>query len=478
MNIVESIDKIFVDAGFYIWWAAIVFLVVLGIFFTIKLKGLQILKLNETARLSISGVAEGKTKAKVSSFEAFCIGMGARIGVGNIAGVATAIVTGGPGAVFWMWVFAIIGSATSFMESTLAQVFKEKKEDGQYYGGPAYYATKGLGSRSLGIFVAIMLILTFGIGFVGVQATNATSALTGAFHFEHNDLVFGLIIMAVAGIIIFGGVKRVARFSAKVVPVMALLWIVFALIALCLNWQNIANAVYMIFDYAFNVPSLIGGGIGTAINVGMRRGIFSNEAGLGSIANIAASADTPHPAKQGMIQSFGVLVDTLIVCTVTALVVLSFGTFEEIYLLNPAGGANLVQDVISSTAIGGAANYIIAFFMLVFAFTSMIGYYTMSESNVRFIKDNKMMINVVRIIVLVTILLSSLVNTAMLDHISDTFNALMGLINVIIVGLLSNIAFAVYKDYRDQKKAGIEEPEFHRDSVKGLKHTDNITEWE
>ena len=478
MSFVDTIDHIFVEAN-QIWWVSLICLAVLGIYFTIRLKGLQILKIRETCSLSLSGIGEGKTKSKVSSFEAFCIGMGARIGVGNIAGVATAIVTGGPGAVFWMWVFAIIGSASSFMESTLAQVFKEKKSDGQFYGGPAYYASKGLGSKKLGIFVAIMLILTFGIGFVGVQSTNATAALTGAFNFAHNDLVFGIILTAVAGIIIFGGVKRVARFSTKVVPVMAILWIIFAGVAIACNWENIPNAFKMIFEYAFGAPALIGGGIGTAINIGMRRGIFSNEAGLGSIANIAASADIPHPAKQGLIQSFGVLVDTIIVCSVTALVVLSYGSFEQIYMLNPGGGANLVQDIITESSIwGSTANYIIAFFMLIFAFTSIIGYYTMSESNVRFIKDNKMFINIIRIIVLVTMLLSSLVNTAVLDHISDTFNAFMGLINILIVGALSKIVFAVYKDYRDQKNAGIEEPVFHRDVLKGLKHTENIDEWE
>lgn len=477
MTIADSISNVFSTANTYIWWVALVLLVVFGIFFTVKLKGLQILKINETAKLSMSGVGEGKKKTRVSSFEAFCIGMGARIGVGNIAGVATAIVTGGPGAIFWMWIFAIIGSATSFMESTLAQVFKEKKDDGQYYGGPAYYATKGLGSRKLGIFVAILLILTFGIGFVGVQATNATSALTGAFSFEHNSLVFGIIIMLVAGIIIFGGVKRIARFSSKVVPVMAVIWIIFALIAIALNWKNVGNAFGMIFEYAFDTPALVGGGIGTAISIGMRRGIFSNEAGLGSIANIAASADTSHPAKQGMIQSFGVLVDTLLVCTVTALVVLSYGSFDSIMAFGDRG-AVLVQDVISSTAIGSSANIIIAAFMLVFAFTSMIGYYTMSEANVRFIKDSKLMMNIVRIIVLVTILIASLTDTAMLDLVSDTFNALMGAINVLIVAALSKIAFEVYKDYRSQKKAGVEEPEFHRDCLKGIKHTENITEWE
>ncbi len=477
MSFVNDIDNFFVDAGESLWWVAIIFLVILGVFFTIKLKGLQIIRVRETAKLSLSGIREGEANSSVSSFEAFCMGMGARIGVGNIAGVATAIVTGGPGAVFWMWIFAIMGAATSFMESTLAQVFKEKKEDGQYYGGPAYYATKGLGSKKIGIFVAVMLILTFGIGFVGVQATNATSALTGAFDFPYNDVIFGLILMVAAGVIIFGGVKRIARLSTRVVPLMAILWIVFALIAIALNWRNVGNAFAMIFEYAFGAPALIGGGIGAAINVGMRRGIFSNEAGLGSIANIAGSADAPHPAKQGMIQSFGVLVDTLIVCSVTALVVLSYGTFDQIYALNPEGGSNLIQSIFSSS-IGGIANPIIAIFMLIFAFTSMIGYYTMSESNVRFIKDDETMVNIVRIAVLLTILLSSVVSTSMLDHISNTFNALMALINVIIVGLLSKIAFAVYKDYREQKKAGVAEPEFHRDCLEGMKRSENITEWE
>ena len=476
MDITEIVNTIFAPINKYGWYLALAALVICGVYFTIKLKGMQIAKIKETATLSFSGVREGKTKRRVSSFEAFCIGMGARIGVGNIAGVATAIVTGGPGAVFWMWIFAIMGSATSFMESTLAQVFKEKKEDGQYYGGPAYYATKGLKSRKLGIFVAIMLIITFGIGFVGVQASNATAALTGAFNFEHNAIIFGSIIAIVAGIIIFGGVKRIGRFSSQVVPIMALLWIIFALIAICLNYDGVVNAFKMIFEYAFGAPAVIGGGIGTAINIGMRRGIFSNEAGLGSVANISASADTPHPAKQGMIQSFGVLVDTILVCTITALVVLSYGSFDEIFALD-LRNAQLVQAIVSQTAIGDAANYIIAIFMLVFAFTSMIGYYTMSEANVRFIKDNKLTINIVRIIVLITILCASVTSTAMLDTISDTFNAIMGFTNVIIVAMLSKIAFAVYKDYWKQKKAGIKDPEFHRETIEGLKYADGVTEW-
>ncbi|MDY5679587.1 MAG: alanine/glycine:cation symporter family protein [Candidatus Methanomethylophilaceae archaeon] len=457
---------------------AFVFLIGLGILFTFKLKGLQITKINETAKLSVSGVSEGKKNSKVSSFEAFCIGMGARIGVGNIAGVATAILTGGPGAVFWMWIFAIIGSASSFMESTLAQIYKEKKEDGQYYGGPAYYASKGLKSRKLGIFAAILLVITFGIGFVAVQSCNASKALCGAFSFEYNNYVFAAIIAIVAAILIFKGLKSVAKFSSTVVPVMALLWIIFAVIAIALNIDGVVNAVKMIFEYAFTAPSLLGGALGSILITGLKRGVFSNEAGLGSVANIAATADVKHPVKQGMIQSFGVLVDTLIVCTFTALVVLSYGTFDQIMALGAVtgDGANLVQGVISSTAFGSAANYIIAIFLFVFAFTSLIGYYTMSESNARFIKDKKGVIMAVKILVILVAFIAGTVSTATtVDNVSDTFMALMASVNMILVVLLSRQVFEAYADYRKQKKAGVEEPVFHKSC---LSDSTGVTEWE
>ena len=317
MSIADTLNGPISDAFYfvddYFWGIAFAFLIGLGIVFTIKLKGMQILRIKHTSSLALSGIQEGAHTKKISSFEAFCIGMGARIGVGNIAGVATAIVTGGPGAVFWMWIFAIIGSASAFMESTLAQIYKEKKSDGQFYGGPAYYAQKGLGSRKLGVFAAILLVLTFGIGFVGVQSCNASSALCGAFAFDNNHLVFAAIIAIVAAILIFKGLKMVAKFSSKVVPIMAVAWIIFAIIAICLNISGVVNAFVMIFQYAFNWQSMFGGGIGVIIVTGLKRGVFSNEAGLGSVANLAATADVPHPVKQGKIQSFGVLVDTLFV---------------------------------------------------------------------------------------------------------------------------------------------------------------------
>ena len=478
MTIIESLNSAVGTCNSYLWGMAFVFLIGLGILFTFKLKGLQITKIKETSKLSVSGITEGKKNSKVSSFEAFCIGMGARIGVGNIAGVATAILTGGPGAVFWMWIFAIIGSASSFMESTLAQIYKEKKEDGQYYGGPAYYASKGLKSRKLGIFAAILLVITFGIGFVAVQSCNASKALCGAFSFEYNNYVFAAIIAIVAAILIFKGLKSVAKFSSTVVPVMALLWIIFAVIAIALNIDGVVNAVKMIFEYAFTAPSMLGGALGSILITGLKRGVFSNEAGLGSVANIAATADVKHPVKQGMIQSFGVLVDTLIVCTFTALVVLSYGTFDQILALGAitGDGANLVQGIIADTAFGSAANYIIAIFLFVFAFTSLIGYYTMSESNARFIKDKKSVIMAVKILVILVAFIAGTVSTATtVDNVSDTFMALMASVNMILVVLLSRQVFEAYADYRKQKKAGVEEPVFHKSC---LSDSTGVTEWE
>ena len=469
-----EISDLFWFVDDYFWGISFVFLIGLGIIFTIKLKGLQILKIKETSSLALSGVSEGKKTSKISSFEAFCIGMGARIGVGNIAGVATAIMMGGPGAVFWMWIFAIIGSASSFMESTLAQIFKEKKEDGHFYGGPAYYASKGLGNRKLGIIAAVLLVLTFGVGFIGVQSCNASSALSGAFDFENNHLVFAIIIAALAALILFKGLKAAAKFSARVVPIMAVLWIVFALVAICFNIGGVVNAIAMIFQYAFTVPSALGGAIGTIIVTGLKRGVFSNEAGLGSVANIAATANVKHPVKQGMIQSFGVLVDTLIVCTITALVVLSYGNFAEISALG-LKGANLVQ-AITAESMGNIANYIIALFMFIFAFTSLIGYYTMSESNARFIKDSKKNILLVRILVIIVAFCAACVtDVTIMDAFSDTFMAAMAAVNMVIVALLSRKVFEAYADYRKQKKAGVEEPEFHKDA---LSDATGVTEWE
>lgn len=474
MSNTEDIVKALTPVNDWVWYVAFVFLVGLGLFFTYKIKFLQILKLKETSSLALSGSSEGKRTHKITSFEAFCIGLGARIGVGNIAGVASAIVLGGPGAVFWMWIFAIIGSGSSFMESTLAQIYKEKKSDGNFHGGPAYYATKGLKNRKLGVLLAFLTVITFGIGFVGVQASNASSALVGAYSFDHAEVIYGAIIAIAAAAIIFGGLKKIGKFSSKIVPIMALIWIIFAIVAICFNIGNLGNAISMIFVDAFSAPSLIGGALGTVIMSGLRRGVFSNEAGLGSVANIASTADTKHPVKQGMIQSFGVLVDTLIVCTITALVILSYGSYESIMALGLTK-SQLVQAVVASTPFGDAAKYIIAGFMMVFAFTSLIGYYTMSESNIRFIKDDKKVVFAIRVLIIAVAFISCVLGADLMEIVCDTFMAAMGAVNMIAVALLSKKVYEAYKDYCDQKKNGIEEPEFHRDV---LSNNEGVTEWE
>ena len=475
----------------YVWYVAFVFLVGLGIYFMIRLKGIPILKIHRTSKLALSGTKEGKHSHTVSSFEAFCIGLGARVGVGNIAGVASAIVVGGPGAVFWMWIFAIIGSASSFMESTLSQLFKEKKSDGQFHSGPAYYALKGLGNRKLAVLLAFLIIITFGIGFVGVQATNSATALDSAFSsylgLENGTVIFGAIIALAAAAIIFGGVKRIAKFSTKIVPVMALAWFVFCIIVICCNIDGVVHAVemMMIFTNAFGIQSVGGGALGAVMMMGLKRGVFSNEAGLGSIANIAGTADVKHPIKQGMIQSFGTIVDTLVVCSFTAFVILSSGTYDVIINtfnggVTDVGNATLVQNIAEATFMGEAGPIIISIFLLVFAFTSLIGYYTMSESNIRFIKDSKGFVFAVRILVIAVAFLSCVISTGQMETICDTFMAAMGAVNMIVVFLLSKFVFRAYEDWKKQEDEGVEDPVFHRSVVQDIADEKKsiITEWE
>jgi AGCS family alanine or glycine:cation symporter/putative sodium/glutamine symporter len=471
MDFIQLLNDVFDPLNTYIWYIAFVCLIGLGLFFLYKLKFMQVIHIRENARLAVTGVNDKTDGKKLSSFEAFCLGMGARIGVGNIAGVATAIFTGGPGAVFWMWIFALIGAGTSFMESTAAQIYKEKKADGSYYGGPAYYATKGLKKKWLGVTLAVLITVTFGIGFVGVQASNSSSAIVNAFDLDPH--IVGVVIALLAGLVIFSGTKAVGKLSSRIVPAMAFFWIIFTIGIIGMNFSNVGNAFAMIFQYAFSAPSLIGGGIGFIIMTGLKRGVFSNEAGLGSIANLAGTADTTHPVKQGLIQSFGVIVDTLIVCTFTAIAVLSFGNWEEIAALG-LKGAPLVQEV-ASQALGTWAPSVIAIFLFVFAFTSMLGYYTMSEANLRYAKDNNNIIFIMRVIVILVAFASCLIDTGLMDLISDTFMAAMGAVNVIVVFLLSKPIMEAYKDYRRQKKEGIEEPVFHKSA---LSDPDGVTEWD
>ena len=464
MTIIDAFNDALGVVNTYVWYVAFILLIGAGLYFTYKLRGLQILKIRETAKLALSGIGEGDKTEAVSSFEAFCIGVGTRVGVGNIAGVAMAIVAGGPGAVFWMWVFAIIGSASSFVESTLSQLFKEKKEDGQYHGGPAYYIQKGLGTRKVAILMAFLIAMMTGIGFCAAQASSSVEALTSTFVFDNNTLVFGLVITILTGLIIFGGMKRIATFSSKIVPLMAVAWLALGTITIVMNIDGLINAFVMIFSYAFGFEQVAGGLLGAVIMTGLKRGIFSNESGLGTIANIAGTADVKHPVKQGLIQCFGTLVDTLVVCTFTAMVILT--AFDDYGAILDTGLSNspLVEYILNDT-IGHIGSILMSLFLLFFAFTSLLGNYAISETNVRFISDRKISIMVMRIAVVVTVFIASLIGADASILISDTIMAFAGVVNISCVILLSSLAFQAYADWRKQKSEGIKDPVFHRNTL-------------
>ena len=449
----------------YAWYLAFVFLIGLGLYFTIRTKGVQLNRLGEACRVAFTGIKEKKGKQTISSFQAFCTSMGARIGVGNIAGVAAAIVMGGPGAVFWMWVFACIGAATSFVECTVGQIFKEKKGDGYFHGGPAYYVKNGLGKPKFAIFMALLVIVTYGLMFVGVQANQASNALQTAFGADL-AIVFAIVLAVCAALIVFGGIKRVARVSTWLVPTMAILWMLLALAVILVNFTQIPAVIETIFSYAFGVQQFVGGGMGMMLLWGLKRGVFSNEAGIGSIPNVSSSADVKHPAKQGLMQSVGVLIDTLVVCSATAFVIIIYtNAAYPGYAFTAAqqgtlNGVPLVAEALEATLLGPAAPYVLSVFMLVFAFSSLISYYSMSETNLKFITEKKGALVVLRVVIVAMVFFASMMSMGLAWDLADTFQAFMGIFNTAIILFLGKYAFAALKDYFDQRGEGVEEPVF------------------
>lgn len=468
-----DIDSMIAVANDYVWYIAFVLVIAFGILFTLKLKGVQILDIRESVRCTFENMKEGKGKESLSSFEAFCVSMGARVGAGNIAGIAFAIIVGGPGAVFWMWAFAILGCASAFIETILSQMYKSKMDNGQYHGGLAYVAEKGLGNKKLGIVVAVLTILMYSIGFSGVQANTISTAFQGLVPMQYGSVVLGVAISAILAAIIFGGQKRVGKFSSAVVPGMAVAWIVFSIVLILINWVNIPAAFGMIFEYAFTAPAMIGGGFGIVILTGMRRGIYSNEAGLGTMSNISGTADTKHPVRQAYMQMFGVLVDTLVVCTCTALVILTYGSFESILALG-FNDARLIQEIAASTIFGDLAPVIIFLFLFVFAFTSLVADYNVAETNVRYITKKETAITALRIMVPIVVFVCCLLGTNAIFALSDVVMGVIAVVNVPIMFLLSKKAIEVYKDYKSQRDAGIKDPVFHK-SV--LSDATGVTEW-
>ena len=464
-----------------IWgYVLIVALVGCGFWFTIKTRFVQFRMVGEMFRLltdsAVNTVEEqvkeherGETSKHISSFQAFAVSVATRVGTGNLAGVASAIAIGGPGAVFWMWLIALIGSATAFVESTLAQLYKKKAKD-SFIGGPAYYIQKGLKQRWMAITFAILITLQFGLSNNSIQANTICGAMQEAFGFS--PLWVGLFLATLALFIVFGGIQRIAQVSAVLVPVMAIGYLLLAIVIIIMNIGLIPYVFKIIVEDAFGIEQIAGGGIGATIMNGVKRGLFSNEAGEGSAPNVAATASVTHPVKQGLIQALGVFTDTLLVCSCTAFIILISGLYKAPEL----NGIALTQTALQSE-IGAVGPIFIAVAIFLFAFSSIIGNYYYGEANIRFITSNTKVMTVYRICSAgVMVMFGALASFELVWNIVDFFMAFLTACNLIAIMLLGRYAFRLLEDYRQQKRKGIKEPVFHRRQLPEIE--DEIECWE
>ena len=465
----DNMERFFVDlvgsTNDFLWSKLlIIMLVICGIYFTFKLNFVQFRMLKEMVRVLMEG--KSGSKDQISPFQAFCIGMAARVGTGNITGIAIAIALGGPGAVFWMWIISIISSASSFVESTLAQIYKVKDKTG-FRGGPSYYMEKGLNKRWMGVLFSILITITFGLVFNSVQSNTVTIAFQNSFGTDR--LTVGIIMAIAFAAIIFGGVQRIAKMAEYKVVFLAVLYIGVALFVVVTNISKMPEVLSLIVQNAFGFKQIAGGSIGAALMNGVKRGLFSNEAGMGSAPNVAATATTSHPVKQGLIQAFGVLTDTLIICTSTAFIILLSDAYKQPGL----NGIALTQAALSEH-IGSWASGCLAIFVFLFGFGALIGNYYYGETNIRFLHTSKVWLMIYRISVLTMIVFGSVAKIQIVWDLADLFMGLMVIINLIAITLLSKVAFAALQDYINQKKAG-KDPIFYKENIKGL---ENIECWD
>ncbi|HLR11492.1 MAG TPA: alanine/glycine:cation symporter family protein [Sporosarcina sp.] len=442
----------------FIWtYILIGVLLALGLYFTIRTKFVQVRLFGEMFRLIFE---KKESNDGVSPFQAFTISAASRVGTGNVTGVALAIGVGGPGAVFWMWLIAIIGMATAFIESTLAQVYKVRDGD-TFRGGPAYYMEKALGWRKLGIVFAILLTLCFGFIFNAVQSNTISQSFMDVFGLP--DWLVGLVLVAATAVIVFGGVKRIVKVTELVVPIMATFYILVAFYIVLTNLSEIPAVFNLIMSHAFGLKEVVGGGIGAAMMQGIRRGLFSNEAGMGSVPNAAATANVSHPAKQGLVQSLGVFFDTIMVCSATAFIIILAG----LYTTGEQDGIILTQSSMA-VHVGSWAPYFVAIAILFFAFSSIIGNYYYGETNIEFINANKIWLNVYRILVLCMVMFGAMASVQVVWDMADLFMGLMAIINLAVIAILGRVAFKVLDDFTVQRKQGLN-PVFKASSVPGLK---------
>ncbi|MBR0404758.1 MAG: alanine:cation symporter family protein [Eggerthellaceae bacterium] len=481
VNITDTIDT-------YMYTYFLVFLLIAaGIYFTIRTKGVQFTHIKDM----FTAITEKKHTAgrrSVSSFQAMMVSTASRVGTGNIAGVATAIAVGGPGAVFWMWIMALINGSSAFVESTLAQIWKVRGDNGEFRGGPAYYIEQALGKRWLGIVFAVALIFCFALGFNGLQTYNMSSSIEYFYnqavagqvgapgYFETRiPLVIGILLAIVFAFVLFGGTHRISFLTSAIVPAMAILYLVLAVIMAVMNASALPAVFGLIFSEAFNVQSLAGGFAGSMIVQGIKRGLFSNEAGMGSAPNAAAAASVSHPVKQGLVQTLSVFIDTIVICTCSAVMIMIFvqGHMD----LTPFGGAAdgltnmpLVQQTMLY-AFGDAGIIFMTVAIFAFAFSSLVGNYFYAEQNFRFITKSEAALNIFRVVCAIVVFFGAQLTLTLAWNLADIFMGIQAFINIVVIFILGKWAFMALEDYKEQKRQGLD-PVYVADKFPGMPATE------
>jgi len=457
-SIMESFNGLLVQTNDFLYgYILIILLIVGGLYFTIRLGFIQIRLLPEAIR-QIS--KKGDKKGGISSFQALMISTASRVGVGNIAGVATAISLGGSGSVFWMWLIALIGAASAFVESTLAQVYKVK--DGKSFrGGPSYYIQKALGKRWLGVVFSVLLIACFGYGFNALQSSNISSSLKhyfGGYDGLMIPSIIGIILSIFTAYVIFGGEKKITYIVSIIVPLMAIIYLVLGIIVLGKNLNLFPAMIENIFTNAFDFKAIFGGFSGSAVMLGIKRGLFSNEAGMGSAPNAAAAADVSHPVKQALVQMVSVFIDTFLICSTSAFIILLSDLGDSGLTAMP-----LVQKAMY-TQFGELGILFITISVFFFAFTSIIGNYYYTESNMLFILNGKGSLLPFRMTAIIAVFLGSIAGDDLVWNLADVLMGFMATINVIVILILFKKAKKVFDNYMEQRKQGID-PVFKAEDV-------------
>ncbi|WP_349295611.1 alanine/glycine:cation symporter family protein (plasmid) [Thioclava sp. 'Guangxiensis'] len=452
----DFLELIFSKIGDLTWgWSLIPILVVFGVFITLATGFVQFRFFGRMFRV-LRKSNNAADNDKISAREALLVSVGGRVGGGNIAGVAVAITLGGPGAVFWMWAVALVGMATSLVECSIAQLFKRRTGEHSFRGGPAYAIIHGLGPeyKWLAGLYAVCLIAAFGFGFNAFQGNTVAGAMQDSFHIDRLWTAIGLSI--ISAIIIFGGIHRIAKASDVIVPIMAVGYLLMALVVIALNITEVPQVFSMIVKNAFGIEQAVGGGMGAAIMQGMRRGLFSNEAGLGSAPNVAATAEVRHPISQGITQSFSVFIDTIVICSCTAFVIL----LSDVYVPGAEGidGVVLTQQSVTSE-LGNWAQYYLSIAVLLFAFSSIIYNYYLGENALSVFSESPAAILILRIAIVAIVFIGALAPGATaVFFFSDPLMGVLALVNLLAIMMLFPVAMRLLRDFRAQLKAGVERP--------------------